>query len=271
MINNKVINTKPMKMITDSSSKGNQPKWFAEGKWYKADHMGYEGLSEVVVSKLLAKTNIENYVTYHPTVIEYENKKLIGCYSENFKKDNETIYTLEKLFRAYTGKSLAKALLYYSEVKDKIKFTVDFIEEHTNLENVGAYLTAMLELDAFFLNEDRHTNNIAFIRNDDTEEFSFCPYFDFGLSLLSDTNDYPIDADIYECIAKVKAKPFDADFDLQMDSAEELYGVQLKISFTENDIVNAIDECREYYDETVRNRVQNILLARRNKFKYLIK
>ena len=270
-MNNKVINTKPVKMITDSSSKGNQPKWLTDGLWYKADHMGYEGLSEIVISKLLAKANIQNYVMYLPTFIEYEGKKLVGCYSENFKKDNETIYTLEKLFRAYTGQSLAKALLDYPEVKDRIKFTVDFIEDHTNLENVGAYLTAMLELDAFFLNEDRHTNNIAFIRNDDTEEFSFCPYFDFGLALLSDTNDYPIDADIYDCISKVKAKPFDTDFDLQMDSAEELYGIQLAIGFTENDIINAVEECKEYYDEAVRNRVKNILLARRNKFKYLIK
>lgn len=270
-MNNKVINAKPMKMITDSSSKGNQPKWLADGLWYKADHMGYEGLSEIVISELLAKTNIRNFVIYKPTFIEYEGKKLVGCCSENFKKDNETIYTLEKLFRAYTGQSLAKALLDYSEVKDKIKFTVDFTEEHTNLENVGAYMTAMLELDSFFLNEDRHTNNIAFIRNDDTEEFSFCPYFDFGLSLLSDTNDYPIDADVYDSISKVKAKPFDTDFDFQTDSAEELYGIQLTIGFTDNDIINTVDECKEYYDETTRNRVKNILLARRNKFKYLIK
>lgn len=269
MVNAKIINTKPVKMITDSSSKGNQPKWLADGFWYKADHMGYEGLSETVISNLLRKTNINSFVTYMPTVIEHESKELIGCYSENFKKDNETIYTLEKLFRAYTGKSLAKALLDYPEVKDKIKFTVDFIEKHTDLKNVGEYLTAMLELDAFFLNEDRHTNNIAFIRNDDTEEFSFCPYFDFGLSLLSDTNDYPIDADIYDCISKVKAKPFDADFDLQMDAAEELYGVQLKISFTENDIINVVNECKEYYNDAALNRVTHILLARKNKFKYL--
>ena len=58
-MNNKVINTKPMKMITDSSSKGNQPKWLADGLWYKADHMGYEGLSEIVISKLLAETNTD--------------------------------------------------------------------------------------------------------------------------------------------------------------------------------------------------------------------
>ena len=44
------------------SSKGNQPKWCVDGIWYKADHMGYEGLAEVVISRLLKKTNITNFV-----------------------------------------------------------------------------------------------------------------------------------------------------------------------------------------------------------------
>lgn len=269
MSSTKIINVGPVKMITDSSSKGNQPKWFSDGLWYKADHMGYEALSEIVVSTLLKKTNICNFVVYQPTFIEYNSKKSVGCYSPNFKNDNETIYTLEKLFRAYTGQSLAQVLITYSDVKDRIKFTVDFIEKHTNLENVGAYLTAMLEIDAFFINEDRHTNNIAFIRNDDTAEFSFCPYFDFGLSLLSDTTDYPLETDIYDCISKVNAKPFNTDFDLQTDAAEELFGVQLKINFSDNDIINAVDRCLEYYDEVICNRAKNILFARKNKFKYL--
>ena len=78
MIRKKTINAYPVKMITDSSSKGNQPKWYADGFWFKADHMGYEGLSEFVISKLLAKTNIQNYITYLPTFIEYENKILVG-------------------------------------------------------------------------------------------------------------------------------------------------------------------------------------------------
>ncbi len=269
MSETKVFDFNPTKMIAGSSSKGNQPKWFDDGRWYKADHMGYEALSEIVVSTLLRKTDILNFVTYQPTFIEYGEKKTVGCYSQNFKKDNEAVYTLERLYRAYTGQSLAQVLNDYSDVKDRIKFTVDFIEKYTKLENVGAYLTSMLELDAFFLNEDRHTNNIAFIRNDDTKEFGFCPYFDFGLSLLSDINDYPSETDIYDCISKVKAKPFSVDFDLQTDAAEELYGVQLRISFSDSDIVTAVDKCREYYDEAICNRVNNILFARKNKFKYL--
>ena len=36
------------------SSKGNQLKFEQDGIWYKADYLGYEGLAEYVVSKLLS-------------------------------------------------------------------------------------------------------------------------------------------------------------------------------------------------------------------------
>ena len=46
--------------IENHTSKGNQPKWHINNKWYKADHMGYEALAEYVVSELLKKSNIHN-------------------------------------------------------------------------------------------------------------------------------------------------------------------------------------------------------------------
>ena len=38
---------------TGHTSKGDQRKWEIDGIWYKADYMGYEGLSELLVSSLL--------------------------------------------------------------------------------------------------------------------------------------------------------------------------------------------------------------------------
>ena len=56
--------------IAETSSKGNQEKWLADGRWYKLDLFGYEGLAEAVTSALLAQTNTGalgfRYVTYHP-------------------------------------------------------------------------------------------------------------------------------------------------------------------------------------------------------------
>lgn len=43
---------------------------------------------------------------------------------------------------------------------------VEQVERITEIEGFGKYITAMLEIDAFFVNEDRHTNNIAVIYNE---------------------------------------------------------------------------------------------------------
>lgn len=253
-----------------TSSKGNQQKWLVGKKWYKADHMGYEALCEVVISNLLRKSNVNEFVTYHPTKIEFDGKVINGCYSDNFKKKNESIITLEHLAKQWLSNSMAKEMLKYPDTEERIKRTVRFIEKVTNLKKVGQYITMMLELDAFFLNEDRHTNNIAFILNDDTGEYRFCPYFDFGLSLLADTTeDYPMGEDVYQLIDKIQAKPFSTDFDTQLEAAIHLYGDRLKLSFTNADIENAFDEVKDYYDAQTITRAKTILLYQKHKYGYM--
>ncbi|MFR5875521.1 MAG: hypothetical protein ACLUFN_03425 [Eubacterium sp.] len=255
-----------------TSSKGNQQKWLVKNTWYKADHMGYEALCEVVVSTLLNKSNVTDFVEYSPIRIEFAEKTLNGCFSKNFKNKNESIITLERLSKQWLANSMAKELLKYDTVEDKIKHTVDFIEKVTNLKNIGAYITMMLELDAFFLNEDRHTNNIAFILNDETGEYRFCPYFDFGLALLADTTeDYPLGEDVYYLMNKIKSKPFSTDFDEQLETAQKLYGDQLKLSFTNKDIDYALDKAKEYYDNEIINRAKTILLCQKHKYQYMFK
>ena len=47
-----------MRNFNRESSKGNQLKFSLDGIWYKTDYMGYEGLSEYVISKLLAFSDL---------------------------------------------------------------------------------------------------------------------------------------------------------------------------------------------------------------------
>lgn len=256
-------------IIENHTSKGNQPKWYIHNKWYKADHMGYEALSEYVVSELLKKSNVHNFVVYDLVEIKYDNKTSLGCVSDNFREDYEMLVPIEKLHRQYFGKGLADVLSDKESIEDKIKYTVNFIEKITGLENVGEYFATVLAVDAFFLNEDRHTNNIAVIRNEKTKKFRFAPIFDNGLSLLSDTNDYILDCDVYDNIKKVNAKPFDRSFDEQLNAVEEIYGSQLKFNFTRTDIYNIIDALKNVYDEKIVQRVETILLQQMRKYQYL--
>lgn len=84
-----------MSSNSNASPKGNQAKFYdsiTDG-WYKADYLGYEGLSEYVVSELLKRSEIKNpcfqFVLYDICSFKIGNKQLTGCYSRNFI-DNRT-------------------------------------------------------------------------------------------------------------------------------------------------------------------------------------
>lgn len=252
--------------IQGHSSKGDQPKWQLDGDWYKVDHMGYESLAEVLISRLLTKSNIQSFVAYDPVWILYDNKEGSGCFSRNFRAKNEMLVPVERLHRSYEGLGLAAVLAKKASAVERIRYTVDFIESVTGLEGVGPYLTAMLELDAFFLNEDRHTNNIAVIRNEDTKQYRLCPVFDNGLALLSDTNDYPPGIDVYDAIQRVQAKPFDTDFFEQMSAAAEIYGMQLRFRFTRADVSAILKELSEYYDDRTLRRVEDVVFEQMRRY-----
>lgn len=248
------------------SSKGDQPKWLQNNLWYKADHMGYEALSEIVISHLLSKSNLEDYVRYEPVVIYTDGKQLIGCASENFKCSHEQIIPFERLHRAYKGVGLSEILAKFSSATERIQYTVDFVEFATEIDNIGRYLTTMLELDAIFLNEDRHTNNLAVIRDEKSLLFRVCPVFDNGLALLSDTNDYPIDEDVYTGISRVKAKPFSDSFNDQLMAAESLYGSPLKLSFSKKDVESELCALEAIYPQITIERVYKILCEQMRKY-----
>ena len=86
--------------IAETSSKGNQEKWLADGRWYKLDLFGYEGLAEAVISALLAQTNTDalgfHYVTYRMERMEVHGHIRNGCSSANFLRPGEAILTCNR-------------------------------------------------------------------------------------------------------------------------------------------------------------------------------
>ena len=252
------------------SSKGNQPKWERRGSWYKADHMGYEALAEVLISTLLKDSNVSDFVAYDPVLIQYDGKSVSGCSSKSFRKEGEILISFERLYRSYRGKSLAHELARM-DTREKIRYTVDFVESVTGLRGVGAYLTMILELDAVFLNEDRHTNNLSVIRDETTGRYRLCPIYDNGLSLLSDLNDYPLGMDFYALIAKVRAKPFDREFDLQAEAAELLYHPQLRLRFNRQRVAEELSALRDYYPDEILSRAGNVLFEQMRKYSFFFR
>lgn len=254
------------------TSKGDQQKWLVDNVWYKADYMGYEGLSEVVVSHLLQKSSIKYpFVVYDYVKIQNDDYLLNGCCSQNFLTNEWFLVPIEKLYRQYTGDSIALKLVDFDDVRDRVKFLVDWVESVTGLTDFGRYLTTILEIDAFFMNEDRHTNNLAVLYNKKENVYALCPIFDQGLALFSDTTiDYQLEKSIDDCIKKISAKPFSLDFDLQLDAAEDLYGIQLHFNFEKSDVKALLENFAYEYQPQIKDRIENLIYRQMRKYQYLM-
>lgn len=257
---------------TRQSSKGNQLKWENEGIWYKADYTGYEGLAEYVISHLLKLTNLNEgeYVLYEPEQIKYKRQIYNGVRSRTFIDEDWQIITLERLFKNVYNESLTSVLWHMSDVKERLEFLVNAIKNITGLNNWGGYICRLFTIDAFFLNEDRHMHNIAVLMNG-KGEYKYCPVFDNGAGLLSDTTmDYPMEQDIYQMISEVKSKSVSQDFDEQLDVAENLYGQNLQFLFTKKNVSDIVNNA-DMYPLEERKRVELIIYSQMNKYQYLFR
>lgn len=252
------------------SSKGNQLKWNDGKYWYKADYTGYEGMAEYIVSGLLRYSDLkpEEYVSYETEEIKYGQQIYRGCRSQDFLKKGWQLITLERLYQTESGESLYKNIYRIQDHKMRLHFLVEQSERLTGLKHFGSYMGKLLAIDAIFLNEDRHTHNIAVLW-DGEERFGYCPIFDQGAALLSDTTlDYPMGTDVMELLPKPEAKTFCSSFEEQLDIAEELYGEQIHFSFGEKEI-RGILEKDKIYSEEVKKRVFEVLRQQRRKYQYL--
>lgn len=251
-----------MSSNSNASPKGNQAKFYdsiTDG-WYKADYLGYEGLSEYVVSELLKRSEIKNpcfqFVLYDICSFKIGSKQLTGCYSRNFIEETEADLTLFRFFKLYYGIDITIQMLGMS-IKEQIKYVVDSVESVTGLSNFGAFLTLVLELDAFVLNDDRHFRNISILKYDNGG-FGLAPIFDNGGSLLSDEYTY-FDDNLERLIEIVESKPFSCNFDEQLDAAEELYGIQIKFPNSVRFLEEIKPKILEYYNIEQFKRVEYVL------------
>ena len=258
--------------IAETSSKGNQEKWFDKetNKWYKLDQFGYEALAETLISKLLEKSNISDdtpfsFAKYQMERLNVHSRDRTGCSSESFLKSGQSIITLSHLFSRRLGISLKDKLASLPSDKKRIEYLATATAEFTGLKEFPEYLTLLFEADALFLNDDRHLNNIAVLEKNGS--FDYCPIFDNGAGLLSNTQFSPMDIEPKGLIKSVIARPFGTTFNRQMNTARALFGKQLKIpQFTEKEITAELKPMLEFYAERDRgliaDRVTECILER---------
>ena len=258
--------------VAETSSKGNQEKWFDKetNKWYKLDQFGYEALAETLISRLLEKSNISSdtpfsFAKYQMERLNVHGRDRTGCSSESFLKSGQSIITLSHLFSRQLGISLKDKLTKLTSDKKRIEYLATATAEFTGLKKFPEYLTILFEVDALFLNDDRHLNNIAVLEKNGS--FDYCPIFDNGAGLLSNTQFSPMDIEPKRLIKSVIARPFNTTFNRQMNTARALFGKQLKIpQFTGKEITAELKPMLEFYAERDRglitDRVTECILER---------
>lgn len=263
--------------VAETSSKGNQEKWFDAdtGKWYKLDQFGYEALSETMVSLLMERSNVEKdfpfrFVRYGMECLKVHGHERTGCSSDNFLKPGWSIITISHLYKRALGTSLKTVLERLGSDRKRIAYLADATADFTGLSEFPQYLTLLFEVDALVLNEDRHLNNIAVLEHDGT--FDYCPIFDNGAALLSNTQIYRMDIEPGALIRQVRARPFNTTFNRQMHAAEALYCRQLDIpAFQEAELMQLLGPLLGYYAERDRglisDRVCTCILKRQKEYK----
>lgn len=262
--------------IAETSSKGNQEKWYDADtdRWYKLDQFGYEALIECAVSAMLEYSNIEtdtpfSFVRYDMEYINAHGRRHTGCSSPNFLNEGQSIVTLSHLLNRVLDAPLKEKLGRLSSDKKRIQYLAEKTAEYTGLEHFPEYLTLIFEVDSLFLNDDRHLNNIAVI--EENGKYSYCPIFDNGAALLSNTQLSQMDIMPKALISALKARPFNTTFTRQMKSAEDLFGRQLRTpQFSRVQISQIIEPMLEYYAERDRgiiaDRVAECVILRQKVF-----
>lgn len=244
--------------IAETSSKGNQEKWLENGRWYKLDQFGYEALAETVISRLLGKCRFDDkfsFVKYDIEKIIAHNRPRIACVSDNFLKTGQSIITINKLISNEIGEPIVKRLSSIGSNVKRLEYIVNIVSDITALKCFGEYLTLVFEIDALFLNEDRHLNNIAALY--DGSGFAYCPIFDNGAGLLSDVRSYGYDIAPEGLYPLVKAQPFDMSFTRQVNAMRKIYGRQLEVCFDMNDVDCTIEEAVGFYPERDRGLIRD--------------
>lgn len=241
--------------IAETSSKGNQEKWFDKetGKWYKIDRMGYEALSETVISRLLQYSNIKTetpitFVSYNIEKVNVHSRNRNACVSDNFLGNGQSIVTVSHILKQSVSNDYMRKLKNLPSDKKRIEYLAETVKEITGLEKFPEYLTLLFEIDSLFVNDDRHLNNIAVIQ--ENGNFLYCPIFDNGAGLLSDVVDFPMDIAPAGLLKTLKARPFNMTFNRQKNIVTELYGQQLSIKkFKRNEILDVTSDLLEFYPE----------------------
>lgn len=219
----------------DGTSEGTQIKFYKDNYWYKLDSAGGEGISEELCAKILSFSSLTDreYVCYESGLIN----NTAGCRSRNFLADGEEFITLYRFYQLMTGEKLNDKINTLNTPRERADFVLSFFRGAIGLD-LNHYFAKIFTLDYIILNEDRHFNNLGFIRSADGS-YREAPIFDNGKSLLVGNPSVNRHLSLEENVKRTIARPFSGSFEKNM----ELFGTGFQL-----DIDACISQISQYRD-----------------------
>lgn len=239
----------------ESSSKGNQLKFYYQGYWIKLDNdRCYEGLAEEFVSKFEDLIIDFPHVEYKTDLFNYNDEIYKGCYSYNMYNDvNVTFHSLRSVLKA-----VYVPLSIFTEEDDialNMQNVINTVHIYAGVD-ITTYLFRLLLLDALIINEDRHYMNLGICRKG--AQAAQAPCFDNGASLFCTNWTYRKTRSLEENIkmASSVARPFSKFYDKQVDACIRLGAKPLQID------KRGLDQLMMYYHNPLyEDKMNNLIKA----------
>lgn len=247
-------------IISESSSKGNQRKFYQNGYWIKLDNdRCNEGLAEEFVSKFENLILDFPHVEYKSDIFNYNDEIYKGCYSYNMYNDKDVVfYSLRHVLKLNNI-----PLSIFTKEEDIARNMQNVINTIYNVSGVDitTYLFRLLLLDALIINEDRHYMNLGICVKGNTS--ARAPCFDNGASLFCTNWTYRKTRNLEENMKRVisAARPFSKFYDKQVEACIRLGAKPLLID------KRGLDQLMIYYhnhlyDDNMNNIIKAVLSDR---------
>lgn len=222
----------------DGTSEGTQIKFHKDNYWYKLDSAGGEGITEELCSNVLACSSLSDreYVCYESGLINKTN----GCRCRSFLDDGEEFITLYRFYQLMTGEKLNDKINTLNTPRERADFVLNFFHHAINLD-LNNYFAKIFTLDYIILNEDRHFNNLGFIR-DANGTYREAPVFDNGKSLLVGNPSVNWRLPLKENIRRTIARPFSGSFQKNLDLFGMGFHLNVEACMT---LISKYPNCRE--------------------------
>lgn len=252
------------KVVIDSSSKGNQRKFYNNGIWIKLNNdKCSEGLAEDFVSKLCACIYDFHYVQYESSQFEYRDEVYNGCYSRNMYNRQDIIFVSFRNLLKQCG--IQQNIFFRDEsVEVNIKNVLELVYSRLGL-NLLDYFRRLLMLDCLIINEDRHIMNIGVCYCKSDGKYYDAPCFDNGSSLFCTNWTYKKRKTLEENIdfARSVARPFSKFYDKNLQALLNLGCNPLRLN--RQGVENLLSTYyNSLYSDELNIRVKQVLVNRLN-------